>query len=161
MKIIFKNHYFLFGIIIIILCCLIFYKFWQQLERNIKIKCQANLVMSNYGLTMPVIASLNLENNSGILFYDGPVYYAGNRIGMLSREVHFKAQYNNPLMIMTGTVINKSSKDNIPQDKAELILPDFYVKPGATIFYTISHDNGGYFFTKDNVPMFFCREVTH
>lgn len=154
---------YIFSVVCIILfvCGWFFIKGWLQIKKNENIKCQASFVISNYNLTMPVIASLRFDNvnGMGVLFYDGPVYSSGKRIGILSREVKFRAEYKDSNLIMTGTYINEPPKDNIPQDKAELMLPDFYVKPQASIFYTLRYDRNGYFFIRDGVPMFFCREV--
>lgn len=156
-----KCYYSAFIIVIALASGVLFINGWMQFDKNQTIYCEANFVISNYGLTMPVIASIRLERGAGVLFYDGPVYSGGNRIGILSREVRFNGQRKGSMVTMTGLKINKSTKDDLPQDKAEMILPDFYIKPGASLFYTLRYDENGYFFIRDGVLMFFCRDVAH
>lgn len=119
--------------------------------------CRASFVMSNYGLKMPVLATIRTHDHTGLIFYGGPVYRDEKLIGYLNRQVDFTIDDERGAVHMQSTEMHKFSKDTLPQNEAEKILPDFFVKPGSAIYLDTVHYKNGTFFIKDNFPMFWCK----
>lgn len=127
-------------------------------EKNL-IDCRANFIVYNYDLEASVVASVRTGKGHGVIFYDGPLFERGAIKGYLSRKVSFSFEKGNEMIHLRGNSITRFRKDDVMQAEAEQILPDFFVKPGSEIFFDIVRERNGYFFIKDNFPMFFCRNI--
>lgn len=145
------------NIIMIVLFFCIAYKLYKTNYGN-SIYCDMNFVVSNYGMTIPVIGTLSLSEGKGRIYLDGPVYQDGNKIGFLSKEVLFSSIRDKNTVIFTGVKIYTPNKNNISQNVAEKVLPDFFVRQNSRISFKIAKENDGYFFFKDGVPFFYCKD---
>ncbi len=122
-------------------------------------KCRANFIISNYDLEASVVATVIIEKDHGVIFYDGPLLQHEVIKGYLSRKVSFSIETKNKITLLHNTSIIKFKKDDVEQLDAERILPDFFVKPKAEIFFDIVREQNGYFFIKDSLPIFYCRDM--
>lgn len=127
-------------------------------DKNL-INCRANFIVSNYDLEASVVATVRTGKAHGVIFYDGPLFERGVIKGYLSRKVLFSYERENEMIHLRGNNITRFRKDDVIQADAERVLPDFFVKAGAEIFFDIARERNGYFFIKDNFPMFFCRNI--
>ncbi|MEB5742659.1 hypothetical protein MXF09_23485 [Klebsiella aerogenes] len=108
---------------------------------------------------MPVIGVLKLSGEKGKVYYDGPVYKGEKKIGILSKEIKFIASWDSYQLELTNVGVNTPRKSDITQEVAEKIMPDFFVLPKSRIVFKVTKEKNGFFFFKDNVPMFYCNKT--
>lgn len=121
------------------------------------LNCQFNMVVHNYGLTAPLVGTLQFSGERGVLFYNGPVYAGSRQMGVLGREIDFTGTIDRGIFTLVGTGMRYSDKNSLPEKEADLIITDFFTKPNVRTVFTLRYEQGGYFFIRDSVPMFFCR----
>lgn len=144
-------------IMIFVLTLYLAYKYSPLVNSKQNLFCRFNTTLNNNGMTIPMVGIIRYNNESGILFFDGPVSSYGKGEGYISREVHFRGEMNENRMVLMGSEMIFNSKDSLSQIKAEKILPDFFVKNHARIVFTLEQQGKDLIFINDNVPMFFCE----
>jgi len=132
---------------------------WQLKQFNQKMNCTINMVISNHDLTMPFIGRLFYSNGRGYLSFDGPVYADHQYEGILSRIIYFSGEYKGDMLSIKGEKMLVPEKNSFPQLNAERILPNFFVRPNSTISFYLRQEKGGVFFLKENVPIFYCKDL--
>jgi len=148
-----------FNLIMLSFSLAIFAYGWQFKQFNQQMNCNINMVISNYDLTMPLIGQLFYSNGEGYISFDGPVYEGRQYEGMINRIVYFSGELDGDMFNLTGKKMITPEKNNLPQLKAERILPNFFVRPNSRISFNLRQEKGGLFFLKGNVPMFYCKDL--
>ena len=143
----------------VMLCIFIMNAYLISGHTKDEFNCRASFTVSSYGFITSVVATIRSKNGSGVIFYDGPIYKGNNKFSYISRQVKFKIDHTNLSILLKGTSVRKNDTDKVSQDDAVKVLPDFFVKDNSSIYFDINEDTHGYFFIKDNVPMFFCRKL--
>lgn len=77
--------FFMFLIVIAISLYAVFAFYCKKENFN----CRTNFNISNYGLNASVVATIRTENGRRVIFYDGPVYKNGVKVGYFNRQVRF------------------------------------------------------------------------
>lgn len=128
-------------------------------------ECRAIIEFNSYDYyyRARLIFNFRVQGNQGLVFYEGPVFKSNKFIGLINRQISFSVSKMPGSGAKRGTVhyigheMLIFKKDNVPQNIAEKILPDFFIVGDGAIFFDIDNMKFGAVFTKDNIPMFYCR----
>ncbi|EOZ7472396.1 hypothetical protein O8H71_004669 [Enterobacter hormaechei] len=119
--------------------------------------CNAEFTIHNAGLSIPMVVSFQFNENTGVLFYDNPLYKGGKHLGMVNKKIEFLIQSNKDFVRLFSINADKMGKDSAPEDEVNRILPDFFYKKGAEIYFEVIYSKMGLLFIHDTVPMFYCQ----
>lgn len=144
---------------IFVISIIVFYISIFPVKNPSNFNCRTSFVISNYGLKAFIVATIKSENNIGVVSYDGPVYRKDTKVGYFNRKVNFTINKESKFYRLTSSSIFSMETDHTSQEIAESILPDFFVLNNAKIYFDIVNESQGYIFIKDNVPMFYCRNL--
>jgi hypothetical protein len=149
----------MFGFILLLTVSLIlgFVVYWSQRS---EINCEANFILFNEDVAIPVLVSYVFNQKSGVAVLNGYIYKNNQNVSHISRKVVFEYSKDNSDYLLTSQVVIKSSVDNTDIDVLGKSLPDFYKVPRSDFYLNIQKSkSNGWVFSTGSIPSFFCEKI--
>ena len=157
------NRFTLLGLISLVILIIAGFIIYRSYAEKTPVKgdyeCRAFFKLETPELTMPTVATFHVQGNKGAIWFNGPVYKNGIIVGSVSRRALFDFDDRCFCSKLQVTTMTRFSKDNLSQDLANTILPEFLAKSNSVVYFKIEEVENGTFFMKNNVPLFFCQNI--